>query len=202
MARKFFSNRRKKEPDADKFCFEEPQSIETRRAMEYFDRKFKLILVLSVIYGLFFVNFIDIVTMGSEISIYHLWLFILYFMPFVMITWIFPRNWPLTLGLGLIASLMNDVFYGFIRVAFGVGLPFSLAQYYAWWLIPSDHFLFTANLGFTMIPIYSWAMALSIYGRISIVLALLWVWKKQTKKRCLTSEEIEKSLKEFNRRLD
>jgi hypothetical protein len=193
--KKFFSLKRRKDPDSNKFCFEDPHSVETRKALLYFDRKFRLMLILAVIYGLFFVNFIDIVTMGSAVSIYHLWLFALYFAPFILMTWIFPRNWALTLGLGLMASLMNDVFYGLIRASFW-NLAFPLWQYYTWWLVPSDHYLFSANIGFAVFPVYSWMMAVSIYGRVAVVVALFWIWKRQFRQRCLSAEEISREVVE------
>jgi hypothetical protein len=164
--------------------------------MLYFDRKFRLLLVLAVIYGLFFVNFIDIVTLGSSINVYHLWLFALYFAPFVLITWVFPRNWALTLGLGFMASLMNDVFYGLIRATFWGDLGFPLGQYYIWWLIPSGRYLFDANIGFTTFPVFSWMMAVSIYGRVALVAVLFLIWKRQFRQRCLSAEEIERQVVE------
>lgn len=89
------------------------------------------------------------------------------------------KNWNLTLGLGLTASLMNDVFYGSMKYL--VGIPYNLSHYYSLWLIPQNTVLFNLNLGFTTIPVYSWMMALSIYGRIFLIFVLLRGWKSQTK---------------------
>lgn len=107
----------------------------------------------------------------------------MYFFPFVALTIFDFRNWQLTVGLGLVASLMNDVFYGLVK--FLVGIPIDLVRYYGLWLIPSGTLLFNLNLGFTDIPVYSWMMALSIYGRIALIFLLLWTWKAQAKIRCL-----------------
>ncbi len=90
------------------------------------------------------------------------------------------RNWQLTLGLGLTASLMNDVFYGAVKALFG--MPLDLQWYYSNWLIPQDTRLFSFNLGFGVVPVYSWMMAASIYLRVAAVAVLFWVWKRQIKK--------------------
>jgi hypothetical protein len=47
------------------------------------------------------------------------------FFPFGTLTLAFPKNWQLTLGLDLIASLMNDLFYGIIRNLLGFPLDLS-----------------------------------------------------------------------------
>ena len=70
---------------------------------------------------------------------------------------------------------MNDVFYGGIKYLFG--MPLNINWYYSNWLIPQDTHLFDLNLGFTILPVYSWMMALSIYLRIAIIAVLLWHWK-------------------------
>jgi hypothetical protein len=49
------------------------------------------------------------------------------FFPFGTLTLAFPKNWQLTLGLNLIASLMNDLFYGIIRNL--LGFPLDLSWY-------------------------------------------------------------------------
>jgi hypothetical protein len=79
---------------------------------------------------------------------------------------------------------MNDLFYGVVVNVMGHSL--DLLSYYNRWLIPGNAVLFQLNLGFTVIPVYSWMMALSIYGRIIIVYVLLRTWKAQAKVRCLT----------------
>jgi hypothetical protein len=127
--------------------------------------------VFAVIYGLVFINYIDIITNGSSNSGYHLWLVLMYFVPFAILSVLDIKNWKLTLGLGLLASVMNDVFYGAMRTVMGV--PLDLANYYNLWLIPQNKFLFTLNLGFTTIPVQSWMMAASIYIRFGAVFALL-----------------------------
>lgn len=178
---------RHKNDTHEKACIEDPKHEETRVAIQYYERRFKILVVISVIYGLFFINYIDIITYAKPI--YHLWLFVMYFFPFIILTVLYPRNWALTLGLGLIASLMNDVFYGLLRVLSGIGLPYSLPHYYYLWFIPSDEFLFDADIGFAVLPIYSWVMSISIYARIAAVVALFWIWRSQAKRRCLNEAQ-------------
>jgi hypothetical protein len=168
--------------NSGKSCVEDPRYVETRKTILSFNKRFNLYVVFSVLYGLVFLNYIDIITPGGAFGGYHLWLTIMYFFPFVALTISFPRNWQLAVGLGLVASLMNDVFYGLARNFVG---PFDLATYYNHWLIPGGAALFQLNLGFSVITVFSWMMALSIYARIVIVYFLLKAWRGQAKIRCL-----------------
>lgn len=127
--------------------------------------------IFAVVYGSVFINYIDVITNGGAHGGYHLWLVFMYFMPFAALTMLNPKNWKLALGLGLLASLMNDVFYGAVSNLMGTGL--DLARYYNRWLIPQTTQLFTLNLGFANVAIQSWMMAASIYLRIVVVFVLL-----------------------------
>jgi len=169
---------------------EETKNAEKQRALKAFNKRFNLYIVLSVLYGLVFVNYIDNNIAGGLYSGYHMWLTIMYFFPFIVLTITFPRNWQLTIGLGLLASLMNDVFYGLVRSL--MGYQIDLNEYYQLWLIPSGTLLFHLNLGVVTIPVYSWLMALTIYARIAIVILLLWLWKRQAKIRYLSQPLSEK----------
>jgi hypothetical protein len=140
-----------------------------------YENKLGFLIGFAVIYGLFFINYIDIASTGL-VPGYHLWLVFMYFLPFVGFARGNIRNLKLTLGLGLLASLMNDVFYGFMSSL--IHPLFNLARYYNLWLIPQDNVLFSLNLGFTVLPVYSWLMAFSIYIRITVVTGLLWSWKR------------------------
>ena len=82
--------------------------------------RFGLLVGFAVVYGLIFVNYIDLITNGSGQGCYHLWLVFMYFLPFVGFSFLNIKNWQLTLGLGLTASLMNDVFYGPVGVISGL----------------------------------------------------------------------------------
>lgn len=171
-------------------CTEDPRYIETRKTVQAFERRFKLYIIFSILYGLIFVNYIDIIVNGGGTEGYHLWLVIMYFFPFIALTIFFPKNWQLTLGLGLIVSLMNDVFYGVVRNF--MGIPMDLGWYYSRWLIPGDAVLFNLNLGFATIQVTSWMMALTIYARIAVVVLLLRSWKAQAKIRCLNNAASKK----------
>jgi hypothetical protein len=184
-----WKNLLKQTEKSEKSCVEDPSYVETRKTMKAFEKKFKLYIVFSVVYGLVFINWIDIVYSGY---CYHIWLMIMYFFPFAALSIFFPRNWQLTVGLGLIASLMNDVFYELAKYL--IGMPTDLSRYYSLWLIPGNEALFKLNLGFTLIQVYSWMMALSIYGRIVIVYVLLRVWKAQAKIRCLNQPQTKRTL--------
>ncbi len=182
----------KKAEKPEKTCVEDPRHVETRKTIQTFERRFKLYLFFSVFYGLVFLNYIDIITPGGVYGGYHLWLSVMYFFPFIALTLSFLRNWQLTVGLGLVASLMNDVFYGLIRNF--ISGPYDLTRYYTLWLIPSNAPLFHLNLGFAVIDITSWMMALSIYARIIAVYFLLKAWKAQAKIRCLNEPQTKKTL--------
>ena len=139
------------------------------------ESKLHFLVIFSVLYGLIFINYIDIASSGLTIG-YHLWLVLMYFLPFIGFSMLNIKNWQLTLGLGLIASLMNDTFYWLAK--YTIGVPTDLGHYYQLWLIPSNAVLFNLNLGFTTIAVTSWMMALSIYLRIAAVAGLLWNWKR------------------------
>ena len=155
-------------------CHKPAIEHQARRFAGGFEGKLRLLVAFAVVYGLVFINYIDIASSGAN-SGYHMWLVFMYFLPFVGFSMLNLKNWNLTLGLGLTASLMNDVFYGGAKFLFG--MPLDVNWYYSQWLIPQGTLLFNLNLGFTMVPVYSWMMALSIYLRIAVVAALLWSWK-------------------------
>lgn len=139
------------------------------------EKKIPFLFAFAVIYGLIFINYIDIVTPGGDLSGYHIWLVLMYFLPFATISIFDIKNWKLTVGLGLVTSLMNDVFYGSVRYL--MGQPVNLSNYYSLWLIPQSNVLFNLNLGFTVIPVQSWMMASSIYLRLAATFLLLEGWK-------------------------
>ncbi len=148
--------------------------------------KLNFLVVFAVLYGLVFINYIDIASSGLNYG-YHLWLVLMYFLPFVGFSMLNLKNWKLTLGLGLITSLMNDVFYGSMKYI--VGMPYDLTRYYNLWLIPQNTLLFKLNLGFTILPVFSWMMALSIYLRSAFVIGLLWSWKFAEAKSRIAKEK-------------
>jgi len=157
-----------------------------KKSTKEFDRKFILYIVFAIVYGFVFINYIDVLSGGYEG--YHLWLVIMYFFPFALLSMLFPRNLQLTIGLGLLVSLMNDVFYGVVRNL--MGFPLDLTWYYHNWLIPGNTTLFQLNLGFAVIPVLSWMMALSIYLRIAAVVILLRIWSGPAKINYINQEQI------------
>jgi hypothetical protein len=78
--------------NSEKTCIEDPRYVETRKTIQSFNKRFNLYLVFSVLYGLVFLNYIDIITSGGAFGGYHLWLTIMYFFPFTALTLSFPRN--------------------------------------------------------------------------------------------------------------
>jgi hypothetical protein len=142
----------------------------------YDSSKLYFLITFAAVYGLVFINYIDIACSGSNYG-YHLWLIAMYFLPFVGFSLFNLKNWQLTVSLGLITSLMNDVFYNIIRYL--IGMPINLPRYYSLWFIPQNVALFHLNLGFADIQVMSWMMALSIYARIACVIGLLWIWKRR-----------------------
>ncbi len=155
---------------------ESPKQVQTRQEFAFFGKKFWPYIVLSILYGLIFINYIDILFSGYG---YHIWLTVMYFFPFIALFITFPKNWQLVVGLGLISSLMNDLFYGTVKYA--IGMSVDLSKYFSLWLIPQGDLLFSLNLGFTVLPVYSWMMALSIYARIILVVGLLWIWRRHAR---------------------
>ena len=138
------------------------------------ERKLPFLIVFAVIYGLVFINYIDIISPGGSESGYHLWLTLMYFLPFIGLSISNLKNWKLTVALGLIASLMNDVFY--LLIMYFMGFHVNLFSKYSLWLIPQNTVLFNLNLGFAVIPVASWMMAFSIYARIAITFVMLKRW--------------------------
>jgi hypothetical protein len=65
---------------------------------------------------------------------YHLWLIAMCFAPFVIFSLVDRRDWRLTISLGFISSLMNDMFYG--PAAYIAGKSIDQFWYYELWLIP------------------------------------------------------------------
>ncbi len=147
---------------------------ENRRLATNLEGKLPFLIIFAILYGLIFINYIDVNTLGSNILGYHLWLAFMYFLPFVILSIFDIRNWRLTIGLGFITSLMNDLLYGAIQRV--IKPTYNLVAYYNKWLIPQSTILFHMNLGFAVIPITSWMMALSIYLRIAVMCLLLKTW--------------------------
>lgn len=135
------------------------------------------LLTYSSLYGLIHVNYIDLVTPGSNIPGYHLWLIALYFAPFVPILLVLGfDDWELLVSMGLIASLMNDLFcYPVGTILFGMSV--DLLDWYSFQLgLKGFEVRWSANLGFALIPVSSILMASTICARIALTALILRKW--------------------------
>jgi len=135
------------------------------------------LLAYSAIYGLIHVNYIDLVTPGSNIPGYHLWLIALYFAPFIPILFTLGfDDWELLVSMGLTASLMNDLFYHPIGMLL-LGRKVNLLDWYLFQLgLKGFETRWSLNLGFTTIPVSSILMGTSIYIRVVCITLLLMKW--------------------------
>ncbi|MEM0050361.1 MAG: hypothetical protein QXW39_07540, partial [Candidatus Bathyarchaeia archaeon] len=113
----------------------------------------------------------------SNIPGYHLWLIIQYFAPFLSILCLLGfEDWELIVSLGLLGSLMNDLFYAPVGMIL-FGKEYDLIEWYLWQL--GFHLLdvkWYANLGFIMIPVSSMLMGVLIYTRMLISALLCYKW--------------------------
>lgn len=137
------------------------------------------LLLYSFVYGLFIINVIDLTTKGFWG--YHLFLIACYFAPFVIVCLIIGfDDWELLMSLGLIASLMNDLFYAPIGMIL-FGRKYDLVEWYLWQL--GFYGLDTKwwfDGGFFKIPVSSILMGLSIYARIIISYLTLLKWWRES----------------------
>jgi hypothetical protein len=172
---------------------DDSKEVERRKLLEMVNKKFKLYIVLAIVYGVVFINYIDLVFSGGGSGGYHLWLIPMYFFPFFALSALsFRRNIRLTLALGLIASLMNDVFYGPVGYLFGSTRIPDLGAYFSHWLIPSNAHLFNLNLGFTIVEVTSWMMSITIYARIFLIFVFLRAWKIRADEKCVDGQLVRK----------
>ena len=135
------------------------------------------LFLYSLIYGLIHVNYIDLIVPGSSVSGYHLWLIALYFAPFVPILFILGfDDWELLVSMGLIASLMNDLFYYPLGNLL-LNRSYDLVDCYAFQFgFKGFYVKWTANFGFALIPVSSLLMAFTIYARVALTVILTWKW--------------------------
>lgn len=138
------------------------------------------LIIYSFIYGLILINWIDLIPKCVDrLYGYHLWLGIMYFIPFIIVLLIYGiKDWELVISLGILASLMNDLFYAPIGMIFG-WFKVNLIEWYLWQLGFKDfQGYWYLDLYFIKIPVYSVTMGISIYLRIIIVTLLIWRWCK------------------------
>ncbi|MGB9614361.1 MAG: hypothetical protein ACPL3B_02525 [Fervidobacterium sp.] len=133
-------------------------------------------LIYSFFYGLFVINIIDLTT--KSFWGYHLFLVSLYFFPFITVVLILGfDDWELLFSLGLLSSLMNDLFYALIGNIF-FHIDYNLREWYLQQLgFMGDKYLgWDFNGGFFTIPVTSILMGVSIYARIILVFIILRKW--------------------------
>jgi hypothetical protein len=146
------------------------------------------LVVISVVYGLFWVNPVDLTSALHEMPYYHLWLIALYFAPAYGLFALYgTRDWELYLAIGLLASLMNDLFFypvgELMHIVSGINLLawYKLQLGLDGWAVD---FYFKGGL-FTF-PVWSWLMGLSIYLRIITVILLSELWLRKHQPLSLT----------------
>ena len=134
----------------------------------------KLIL-FAAFYGLVMINWIDL--FGKSVPGYGVWLVLTYMMPFgVLLVFQGWEAWPIAVSLGLLVSLMNDVGYYFVG-----NLLFGFNQPLVPWIAGQLGFRGTQVVTFFVggpftIPVTSWMMGASIYGRVIVVAIILVYW--------------------------
>lgn len=159
------------------------------------------LFIFSIIYGLFYVNYIDLVVPGSAVPGYHAWLGITYFISFIPVILIWGiREWKLVLCLGLTASLMNDLFYYPVSlILFG-----KAPDLYNWYLFQLGFKglarAWTFNAGLFTFPITSLLMGASIYLRIATIAVLAMKGKASMQGQWMMGgKALEKPWKGFTR---
>jgi len=145
------------------------------------------LVVISIVYGLFWINPVDLTSALHEMPYYHLWLIALYFAPTYGLFALYgTRDWELYLAIGLLASLMNDLFFypvgELMHLVSGINL---LAWYKLQLGLDGWAVDFYFEGGIFTFPVWSWLMGLSIYARIIAVVLLSEWWLR--KKRVMAS---------------
>jgi hypothetical protein len=133
--------------------------------------------VYSAAYGLLSINYIDLVTPGSSVPGYHVWMTIQCFAPFIPMLFVLGFDgWKLAAALGVWSSLYNDLFYAPVGGLL-FGRTFDLLEWYSFQFgFKGLQASWTFNGGFFTFPVTSLLMGLSIYVRIVLIYVLLWKW--------------------------
>jgi len=133
------------------------------------------LIIYSMLYGLIMINWVDL--FPQQLPAYHLWLVIMYFAPFGIVVLLRGvEDWELLISLGLLASLMNDLFYYPVgNLLFGFNI--DLLEWYKWQL---GLYLFdtkwTFKGGLIQFKVSSILMGVSIYLRSIFIVLLCWKW--------------------------
>jgi len=132
----------------------------------------------SALYGLIPINWVDL--FPPRMPAYHLWLITMYFMPFITVMLLLGfDDWELMISLGLLTSLMNDLFYYPIGNLF-FNTNVDLLEWYRFQLgLRGFEHRWTFDGGFIRFQVTSILMGSSIYLRIIVIAALLWKWWRE-----------------------
>ncbi len=133
------------------------------------------LVVFALVYGFVNVNWIDLYY--NQVPAYHIWLILTYMAPFgVLLVFQGLKDWQLAFSLGLLVSLVNDLGYYFSGDLF-FGFHVQLLPWLAGQLgFEGWKLLFTFQGGLFMIPVSSYLMGASVYGRIAVVALVLYHW--------------------------
>jgi uncharacterized membrane protein HdeD (DUF308 family) len=134
----------------------------------------KLVL-FALAYGFVNVNWIDLYY--NQVPAYHIWLILTYMAPFgVLLVFQGFKDWQLAFSLGLLVSLVNDLGYYFSGDLF-FGFHVQLLPWLEGQLgLDGGRLLFTFQGGLFTIPVTSYLMGASIYGRVAVVALVLYQW--------------------------
>jgi len=133
------------------------------------------LIVFALFYGFVNINWIDLYY--NQVPAYHIWLILTYMAPFgVLLVFQGFKDWQLALSLGLLVSLMNDLGYYFSGDLF-FGFHVQLVSWLSGQLgFEGGKLLFTFQGGAFTIPVTSYLMGASVYGRIAVVGGVLYHW--------------------------
>jgi hypothetical protein len=146
------------------------------------------LVVISVVYGLFWVNPVDASVPLHELPYYHLWLIALYFAPAYGLFALYgTRDWELYLAIGLLSSLMNDLFFYPVGELMHLVSGINLLEWYKLQLgLDGWAVDFWFKGGIITFPVWSWLMGLSIYLRIITIILLSELWLRKHQPLSLT----------------
>lgn len=136
------------------------------------------LFLYSIFYGALIVNLVDLrLPLGGW---FHVFLIVLYFCPsFAVLIVLGFRSWGLALALGLLVSLMNDLFYAPMANILSVS-SYDLARWYARQLgLLGFEEAWVFQAGLLSFRTTSIIIGLSVYIRIIAILILIIEWWKK-----------------------
>ena len=128
-----------------------------------------LLIILAVIYGAFIVNYFDVL-IKPEPPGYPFFLLAIEFFPFIPV--LLEGDWKLFLALGLIVSVVNDIFYTPFATFF-LGKAVDLAESILAQFGYMGSYNWTANWALFKIEVTGIMMRISLFIRIILIVLLL-----------------------------